>query len=101
MASWISSLASGRPAHAVEADRVHEVLGAQHADELAAVDLGHQHLAVLAKDVAEVGRQRIQVAQVDRRHRLAVRLRALHGRGDRRRTCRPSRPRAGRRWPGR
>src|SRR3989475_5936650 len=44
---------SRQAAHPVEADGVHQVLGAEDAHELAAVDLRHEHLAVLAHDLAE------------------------------------------------
>src|SRR5947207_2107892 len=64
-------------AHAVEADGVDEVFGTQYAHELAAVDFRHEDLAVLAQDMAEVGRQRIQVPEVNRGHRLARGLRTL------------------------
>src|SRR5205809_874768 len=70
-------------AHAVEADGVHQVLGAEHPDELTAVDLRHEHLPVLAQDVTEVRRQRVQIAEVDRGDGPTLRLRALDRRGDR------------------
>ena len=46
------------------AQDVDEVSAAQQQRELAEVHLGHQHAAVAAQDVAEVGRQRAEVAQV-------------------------------------
>src|SRR5262245_21571262 len=58
--------------HLVEADRVDEVLGPQQPYELAEVDLGHEHLSVAAEDLAEVGRQRVQVAEVHVRDRVAL-----------------------------
>ena len=54
----------GHPAHAVEADGVHEVLGADQLQELAEVQLGDEDAVVGAEDVAEVAREGVQVRQV-------------------------------------
>ena len=53
-----------QPAHVVVADGVDEVLAAQQQRELAEVHLRHQHLVVALEDLAEVLRERVEVAQV-------------------------------------
>ena len=63
--SWLRSPATlnGFP-WTLFSPRVHQVLGAQHPQQLAQVHLRHQHLLVALHDVAQVRGKRIQVAQV-------------------------------------
>ncbi len=65
--------------HFVVADRVDQELAADHAQQLAGVHLGDQHLREGADDLAGVARQRVEVAQVGGRDRDA-RARAPAGR---------------------
>ena len=46
------------------AQELHEELRPQHLHELAHVRLGDQHALVTPQDLARVGRQRVEVAQV-------------------------------------
>ena len=55
----------GQAVDVVVADGVDEVLAAQQQGELAEVHLGHEHLVVALEDLAEVLRERVEVAQVD------------------------------------
>ena len=50
--------------HLAERLGVDEELGPQDLAELAQVHLGHEHLAVVAEDVAQIGREGVQVAQM-------------------------------------
>src|SRR5579885_1781943 len=67
----------------VEPRRRDQVLRAQDLEQLAHVELGHEHVLEAREDVAEVRRERVQVPQVDGRHALARLLQVLRGRGDR------------------
>ena len=64
MAFSISAAWKGLPMHLVEALGVDEKVGADQLHQLAEVHLRDQHLAVGAQDLAEVGRERVEVAQV-------------------------------------
>src|SRR5438045_1574983 len=55
------------------ARRVDEELGAQQVCELSHVQLRHEHRAVPSEHVAEVARERVEMAEVDVRDRLAAR----------------------------
>src|ERR1044071_1216318 len=56
--------AERQAADPVIGDDVDQEPAAQHERELAEVDLGDQHLVVAAEHLAEVGRERRQVAEV-------------------------------------
>src|SRR3569832_1516496 len=62
----------------VEAGGGDEVLRAENLEQLAHVELGHEDVLEARHDVAQVGRERDQVAQVHRRDALALLLQALH-----------------------
>jgi hypothetical protein len=62
---------------------VDEEARAQEHRELARVELRQEHLVERREHLAEIGRERVQVAQVDRRHREPVGARRLDRRRDR------------------
>ena len=69
-------------AHAVVADGVDEVAGAQQQRQLAEVHLGDEHLAVAAQDLAGVRRERVEAAQVRGRDREPALAHDARGRRD-------------------
>ena len=69
MACSISSARNGLPLHLVEAVGVDQEVGADQPHQLTQVHLGHQHLAVGAHHVAQVGGEGVEVAQVGVGHR--------------------------------
>ena len=71
----------------------HQVLAAQQQGELAQVDLRHQHLVVAPQHLAEVGRERVEVAQVGLGDLVPRLARAADRRPDRAVGRRPSRAR--------
>ena len=74
--------AEGLAAHPVVADRVDEVARPEEHQELAEVDLGDEHLVEALEDLAEVARERVQVAQVGVGDALALGKQAFAGAAD-------------------
>ncbi len=83
----------GHAAHLVDAHDVDEVLRAQQHAELAEVHLRDEDLVVRAQDLAEVGGERVEVAQMCLRDHDAGAPGDLAGRTDRARRSSPSRAR--------
>ena len=71
MRSRISLTLNGWPS-TLERSCGDQVLRAKVAPELAVVELRHQHLIEAAEHLAEIARERIQVAQVDARDVAAI-----------------------------
>ena len=72
-----------QPAHPRIAVHVDQVLGPQQHRQLAEVHLRHDHPVVGAQDVPQVGRERVQVAQVGLRDPAAGLAHPADGGGDR------------------
>lgn len=70
-------------AHPRVALAIHQVLAAQDERQLTQVHLGHDHPVVAAQDVAQVGRQRVQVPQMHGGDVPAAEPDAAGGRRDR------------------
>ena len=85
----------------VEAHRVDQVAAADEQPQLAQVDLRDEHPSIAREDVAGVARERVEVAQVRVRDRMALLPGDARPRSGWRRTWSPSRARAGRPSPGR
>src|SRR3546814_2741666 len=73
----------GFAGHLVETFGRYEKFAAQHGAKLPRVHLRHHNLLEAAQQVAEVARQRPDMAQVDVRYRIPVRAPATDGEGDR------------------
>src|SRR6185295_9142253 len=69
---------------------VDEELAPQQLRELAAVHLRHEYALVAVQDLAEVGRERVQVVQVGGRDGVAVRADAAGGGANRTETRAPA-----------
>ena len=82
MASWISWLASGRPRTRLKPTASTRYSARRTRTSCPLLISGTSTRRYCAQDLAEVGRQRVQVPQVDRGDRLALGLRLLHRRGD-------------------
>ena len=67
----------------VEANRIHQILGAQNPHELAHIQFRHQNFLITLHDIAQVCRQWIQVAQVQMSHLAPLGALGLYGLRDR------------------
>ena len=67
----------------IQPNRVNQVFGSDQLEELTHVHLRHKHLFIPAQHVAQVGRQRIQIAQMGVGDRMTLRLRGLNRSGNR------------------
>ena len=71
MAVSISRDLNGRPWTLVSARASTRYLARRMLHSWPGVEFGHDHLAVAGEDLAEIGRQRIEVDEMDRRHLVA------------------------------